>query len=765
MHSTISRLTGTMVIAALLAACNGGSDAGQNAPVRLPSLLAATAASERPADAATDYRAQSLYQGPGPRPGPAMLYADPPRAPQLENTGIWQARPILVSGTAAYRRGEYLYQDYLYDDRGAQLVPELSDPHQKKELFARAAGTITYPSDPVYAGNAADIVELRIRLHAASTAFRLTVNSLIDADKLAFSIALGDSSDSKPFPFGANVKAPAQYFVTVHGSQAVLTDAQTGAVILPAPAVTVDLARRQIQVEVATSAWNPGRAVQRISAGAGLWDAARGRYLTPALASSGSRPGGAGLALAPAAFFNVAFRFNESSDSVLGAALDNGVWREREQAVALAQGDIRPFYANVDFAKLADQIDDELTGQPQGVPQSGTINRIFASQVETKQGVDFSVVCGTQASCAGEYRGQLQPYSLYLPVKPAPAGGYGLSLLLHSLAANHNQYAGTSNQVLLGERGQGHLVASNLARGPDGWFIEDSEADVFEMWADIARHYRLNANLTTVSGYSMGGYGTFMFATRYPDLFGAAHASAAGPTFGYWFPPADPISGDATNMANMLPSLRHVPLMVWTQQLDEGLSSFGAHAAQQRLESLGYRHRVDTFPAAEHLTLYLHDNYQDSADFLGDAAAQRNPARVTFVANPTMDFASRQLIADKAYWVSGIRVRDLASTPRGTVDAVSRAFGAADAVASAPQTRLGILLGKLVAQPYISQFLTWADPGSAPAADRLDISLRNVAALKIDMQRARLSCNAVLAVDTDGPVSIELDGCGRSVQY
>jgi hypothetical protein len=33
----------------------------------------------------------SLYQGPGPRPGPDILYAKPARAPQLTNAGVWAA--------------------------------------------------------------------------------------------------------------------------------------------------------------------------------------------------------------------------------------------------------------------------------------------------------------------------------------------------------------------------------------------------------------------------------------------------------------------------------------------------------------------------------------------------------------------------------------------------------------------------------------------------------------------------------------------------
>src|SRR3954471_19255255 len=63
----------------------------------------------------------------GHRPGPDVLYAPAPRAPQLENTGVWRAPPILVSGATAYRGGEVLYQDFLYDDHGAAGLPDQED--------------------------------------------------------------------------------------------------------------------------------------------------------------------------------------------------------------------------------------------------------------------------------------------------------------------------------------------------------------------------------------------------------------------------------------------------------------------------------------------------------------------------------------------------------------------------------------------------------------------------------------------------------------
>src|SRR5438445_4946608 len=154
----------------------------------------------------------------GPSPGPAILYAKPPRAPQLENTGIWKAPPILVSGAQAYRAGEWLYQDYLFDDHGATGVKDGNDPNgASTNLFSPSAGTFTYPTDPVYANNAADLVEFRIKALSNATAFRVTLNTLIDPNRTAFTIALGDSGSSVAWPDGAGVSSPARDFRTWHG--------------------------------------------------------------------------------------------------------------------------------------------------------------------------------------------------------------------------------------------------------------------------------------------------------------------------------------------------------------------------------------------------------------------------------------------------------------------------------------------------------------------------------------------------------------------
>src|SRR4051812_40315435 len=82
-------------------------------------------------------------------PGPSILYGKAVDAPQLQNTGPWRAKPILTSGAEAYRDGEFLYQDFLFDDHGATgPVDDPNDPfNQVENMFAAKHGTLSYPTD------------------------------------------------------------------------------------------------------------------------------------------------------------------------------------------------------------------------------------------------------------------------------------------------------------------------------------------------------------------------------------------------------------------------------------------------------------------------------------------------------------------------------------------------------------------------------------------------------------------------------------------
>src|SRR5581483_3946602 len=250
------------------------------------------------------------------RPGPPILYAPPAKAPQLENAkgSPWKAQPILVSGASAYRKGEFLYQGYLYDDHGAKEVLDPTNPMISPggdasggDTFSEPDGTYTYPTGPGYDENAANLVELRVKPRPKATAVRITLNTLENPALVATAIAIGgEEGVTHPFPFGANVSAPAEYFLTIHGETAVLTNAVTGETVPGgAPTVAIDRARRQITVEVPHTEWDPGTSTVRVAAGVGLWNEAAGAYLLPGATASATQPGGGGAAPNPPAFFDV----------------------------------------------------------------------------------------------------------------------------------------------------------------------------------------------------------------------------------------------------------------------------------------------------------------------------------------------------------------------------------------------------------------------------------------------------------------------------
>ncbi len=698
----------------------------------------------------------------GHRPGPDLLYAKPASAPQLSNRAPWRAAPILISGATAYRSGEFLYQDYLYDDNGAQGTPDPTDPRSGGNTFSKQNGTYTYPTDPRYAQNAADLVELRVRAARTSTSFRVTLNTLNDPSLVAFAIAIGGTPGKlRPFPLGANVSAPADLFVSVHprGGEMVaeLTNAATGRRVRGSTLrVRVDRRRRQISVTVSHKDWNPRRRTVRLAAGVGLWNAARGRYLLPGAIADATTSGGAGTAGAPAAFFNVAFRTAEPRQSVTEGTkvlTDPAWWRDRAQGAALAKGDISPFFARVSFAKLAARVRDDSR-----VPRTGAFDRILPSHFETAQGASFARSClGSAATCRGQYTGRLEPYAIYVPPKPRPAAGFGLTLLLHSLSANYNQYLGSRNQSEFGDRGAGSIVITPEARGPDEFYENYGAADVFDVWNDVARRYRLDPATSVITGYSMGGFGTFKLGAQFPDLFARAQ----------------PTVGTETN-ADVLASFRNLPVLMWNNVADELVPFPEYTATAAKLASLGYRNELDIYrPCASagcspitpnHLELAVNDEYGPAAAFLGTAKVDRSPPRVTYAVDPTRDHANLGVVANHAYWVSGVKLR---GSGDAQIDASSKGFGVGDPpVTSIPLGSLGTLTGgHLGPIQFARQGQSWGAAPVTPKADAIDITATNVAAATIDPRRARITCNASVQIRrSDGPIAITLAGCGRMVR-
>ncbi|MGI5132362.1 hypothetical protein ACQEVB_36540 [Pseudonocardia sp. CA-107938] len=723
--------------------------------------------------------------------GPELLRAAAFDAPQLQNTGIWRADPIGICMTSAYRAGEYVHQGCVYDDQGGGTQWRWPNDTMLRNY--------TYPEDPAYRRNAADIVEVRIRPDGDATAFRVTMNTMTDPELLGLTLALGGDAP-RPAPHGANTVLPADRFVTVHGTGGDIIDAGTGAVV-GSPQVSVDVERRQVQIRVPHATWDPGAGKQRIAAAAGLWDRARDAYLVPQAVADATHPGGAIAGdPTPSAFFDAAFRFHEPFEAP---------YRDNDQKKAIADGDLSPFFADVDFGKLAAGADDES-----GVPSSGYLTRIFASQFEKAQGrrlpsdpggppagtgtQQSGIQTGTGAGsegrpslafgwpcrddCVPDLPGRLQRYMVYVPEAPAPAAGYSSLVWTNGYALRPGDDVAGDRDIFrqFAQRpGDPTMVIDVDARGQDEWGYGESGAAVFEAIADARRHYDLDPDRTAMGGFSSGAYMANKLSLSFPDVFSRAFICDGlnvAPSFPGLNAVADQV-GDVlgvdtltkheagSRVSDMLPNRRNQPVMEWAGVNDDFIpyNITRERAAAYAAGEYDYEFYSWVGLAAEHLTMCKNGMWGIATKWFGDGPRAVDPPHVTFVRNPLMDDPQSGLVADRAYWLSGIDTR---GAELGAIDVVSKGLGLADAPVPAAQREVGSTDGHFSpVNPYLREHRSLAAPVPAPKADALVIRSAGVGRVTVDPERAGVSCGARLEVATDGPLTVTLLGCDRTESF
>jgi hypothetical protein len=136
----------------------------------------------------------------------------------------------------------------------------------------------------------------------------------------------------------------------------------------------------------------------------------------------------------------------------------------------------------------------------------------------------------------------------------------------------------------------------------------------------------------------------------------------------------------------------------------------------------------------------------------------RDPSRVNYAFVPAADRPRLGLVHDHAYWVSGLRARDLSGEPgtdpaRGEIDARSLAFGEGD-----PVTRRVTSAGAGSGAPQANtvEGTEWERVARVERENALSLTLENVAEATVDGRRARLDGSRRLRV------RVESDGRGRT---
>ncbi|HZT64917.1 MAG TPA: alpha/beta hydrolase-fold protein [Acidimicrobiales bacterium] len=650
-----------------------------------------------------------------------------------------------TSGTGRLAGGAAFWTDYLYDDHGAAGVQVQSNPAS----LAQSAGTYVYPAGPA-ANNGADIFRAAVGLTSDATWWRVDWNTLVDPKvpiaEWTFDTDANPATGGSAWPAGAGVSSPGIDTALVVSSRgARLLDVRTGRVRATFP-TTVDRAARSFLVRVPRSVLAVG-GHWRIRLAAGL-AGPDGFSFAPVSAQDGAAPG-------QPAVYNVTFRSLRQEPVAY--------WMDKAQAAALAAGDVSAFSLVVDWAALAAK-----ATTPEPAP-TGYSNRWYVSPLNLGQGVDTS----TMDDLRPNFFGRVQPYAVYVPTGYDPSRPAPLTWMLHSLDEQHNQYGVLAPRAiqLLCER-RHSICATPLGFGPDGWYFDEAEVDFWDVWHDLATHYSLDPTRTVVSGYSMGGWGSYKLGLTYPDLFATAMPLAGPPVCGLrvygpvWGAPASGRCQSDGDSTPLVANARWVPYILGDGTADELVPISGVVEQINAFLDAGLRIHAEIYPAEDHLVYGAQDGFSSEIAQVGLAQKVVDPGTIHYSWYPDAARADFGIGPTGVYWIRAIVGRDRAPGALATIDATSgmRPDPRITPVRSQSANVPGDPTPALVVQQ------SWR-LGAAPApTPQLSLRLTNVADLSVDLARAGFPAGqrVSLTVVTDGAVVVRLlhaDGTVSSLSF
>ncbi len=320
----------------------------------------------------------------------------------------------MIGGESGYDRGQFVYQDWLYDDEGANEHVPGSTPNDSKQFggLSEPTGTFRYPSSPTrYGANAADLDRLRFALKGGRLFIRVELNTLLVRDSTVVTIVFGTAgSPSRAWPLQAGIATPGEVAVTLWGTGGQLDELGSGR-SRALTDVSVSTDANVIEASVPASDLPRTRRL-RVYAATGLWDPSTHAWMAvPAGPRTATAPGG-GAPGAPR-LWNVAFRQDEEPN--WPTQTEN--WFEDKQASDLAAANITADYTVLDLNRMTRGYTDHPP-----LPRGRLLEAIYRSSVAVGpgEGVSEAGIPGRgpsdyQGTRYDNFLGHEQPYALYVP--------------------------------------------------------------------------------------------------------------------------------------------------------------------------------------------------------------------------------------------------------------------------------------------------------------------------------------------------------------
>jgi hypothetical protein len=676
-----------------------------------------------------------------------------------------------TSGTGRLIGRALEWTDWVYDDYGAASADDesLNSITTGADSLSPAQGQYVYPSAAAD-NDGADIFRAAVGRTPAATIWRVDWNTLVDPNvpiaEWTFDTDENANTGASMWPADANASSPGiERALVVSARGAELIDAVTGRTIATFP-TTVDMAARSFLVTIPLSVM-PASGDWRIRLAAGLSDAAGTGFAVPTLSGGSPAP-----STAPRVY-NMTFRTAAQEPAIytggpsnvtaaelqaylrnsalLGAygaqgipgLLTSNFWAEDDQAETLATGGVSKFSQLISWSALAKQ---KTTGPPL---VKGWSDRWYVTDLDLGQGV----ASGSDANPA--FLSRVQPYAVYLPSNYTTRKALPLTWMLHSASVNYNEYGAVNPRLVQEEcEHRDSICVSSEGFGGNGLYVGGAEHDFWQVWRQVARAYSVQSGRTVLSGYSMGGLGSFVLPSTYPSDF-----SESMPLDGGFDEGCTTASGEGTDQFDLAAAVDRtanvhwVPFVISNSYTDELSPSPVEVANLDRYINAGDRVTLFSTSTPEHVTTDLTDGFSTQVATLhGTPLAMADPGTIDYTWCPNVVSAALGLGPTSVYWLSGLSERDTA-TPATTAQIV-----ADDAAIPEPAETEQVgasVINPPDAPPMQVTTGNWT-PGATPAAKpTLSLTLTNVARLAIDTAAARLP-RGTATVTTDGPTRLTL---------
>ncbi len=238
-----------------------------------------------------------------------------------------------------------------------------------------------------------------------------------------------------------------------------------------------------------------------------------------------------------------------------------------------------------------------------------------------------------------------QPYGLYLPPNYNPNKKYPLVIMLHGAGSNHvlamkrifglaNNNLGTDVELSRNFETQkisnhvDFIVATPLARGTMG-YQNIAEHDVLDVLHDVKKRFSVDENRQYLTGYSMGGGGSFWIGLTYPH---------------YWAAIAPVCPSVTASTFGLEKNINQIPIKLFQGEVDPLVKKDSTLKWVERFKNIGAKVEYQEYPKVSHNS--WENAYANGQIFDWFKGKVRNPFP------SKVSFATRELKHNTAYWVT-----------------------------------------------------------------------------------------------------------------